>query len=81
MIPFVLRGNEKKKICFWNLLTFKDETFLEDISMVLNTGEVPNLFITEEKTEILERVQVRIFLYFRLESSESTLIYYLKGGS
>ena len=37
----------------------KDETFLEDISMVLNTGEVPNLFITEEKTEILERVQVR----------------------
>ena len=49
--------------------------------MVLNTGEVPNLFITEEKTEILERVQVRNFLYFRLELSESTLIYYLKGGS
>ena len=43
----------------------KDETFLEDISMVLNTGEVPNLFITEEKTEILERVQVRNYLYFR----------------
>ena len=30
---------------------------MEDISMVLNTGEVPNLFQTEEKTEILERVQ------------------------
>ena len=35
----------------------KDEAFLEDISMVLNTGEVPNLFATDEKTEILERVQ------------------------
>ena len=65
MISFVFWGNENKKICFWNLLTFKDETFLEDISMVLNTGEVPNLFITEEKTEILERVQVRNYLYFR----------------
>ena len=46
----------------------KDETFLEDISMVLNTGEVPNLFITEEKTEILERVQVRNYLYFKVKS-------------
>ena len=27
--------------------------------MILNTGEVPNLFVTEEKTEILERVQVK----------------------
>lgn len=25
--------------------------------MVLNTGEVPNLFLAEEKAEILERVQ------------------------
>ena len=38
-------------------LQIKDEAFMEDISMVLNTGEVPNLFQTEEKTEILERVQ------------------------
>ncbi len=32
--------------------------------MVLNTGEVPNLFATEEKTEILERVQVSFILYY-----------------
>ena len=38
----------------------KDESFLEDISMILNTGEVPNLYQQDEKTEILERVQVTI---------------------
>eukprot|EP00095_Tigriopus_kingsejongensis_P002576 maker-scaffold274_size229011-snap-gene-1.23 protein:Tk02576 transcript:maker-scaffold274_size229011-snap-gene-1.23-mRNA-1 annotation:"hypothetical protein LOTGIDRAFT_210054" len=38
-------------------LQIKDEAFLEDISMILNTGEVPNLFAPEEKAEILERIQ------------------------
>ena len=38
----------------------KDESFLEDISMVLNTGDVPNLFLPEEKADILERIQVTI---------------------
>ena len=58
----------------------KDETFLEDISMVLNTGEVPNLFITEEKTEILERVQVRNYLYFRKKNSIELLLACLLGS-
>ena len=40
----------------------KDESFLEDISMILNTGEVPNLYQQDEKTEILERVQVATIL-------------------
>ena len=40
----------------------KDESFLEDISMILNTGEVPNLYQQDEKTEILERVQVSIII-------------------
>ena len=41
-----------------------DETFLEDISMILTTGEVPNLFTHDEKANILERVQVGYrFLY------------------
>ncbi len=34
--------------------------------MVLNTGEVPNLFATEEKTEILERVQVNFHLFLKI---------------
>uniref|UniRef100_A0A8C0ZKM8 Dynein axonemal heavy chain 12 n=1 Tax=Cyanistes caeruleus TaxID=156563 RepID=A0A8C0ZKM8_CYACU len=32
----------------------KEESFLEDIDSVLNTGEVPNLFAADEKQEILE---------------------------
>lgn len=34
------------------------ETFTEDINMILNTGDVPNLYAPEEKAEILEKMQV-----------------------
>lgn len=34
----------------------KDESFLEDLSMLLNTGDVPNLYGSEEKAEILEKM-------------------------
>ena len=54
-----MAGADCKNVVFlFTDLQIKDEAFLEDISMVLNTGEVPNLFATDEKTEILERVQV-----------------------
>ncbi|XP_017878877.2 dynein heavy chain 3, axonemal [Ceratina calcarata] len=33
-----------------------DESFVEDINMVLNTGDVPNLYNTEEKAEILDKM-------------------------
>ena len=33
------------------------ETFMEDINMLLNTGDVPNLFNSEEKVSILEKIQ------------------------
>ena len=36
----------------------KQESFLEDIDSLLNTGEVPNLFATDEKAEIME-VRIR----------------------
>ena len=36
----------------------KEESFLEDIDNLLNTGEVPNLFAADEKAEIME---VRVF--------------------
>ncbi|KAK6177269.1 hypothetical protein SNE40_015399 [Patella caerulea] len=35
----------------------KEESFLEDIDSLLNTGEVPNLFATDEKAEIMEAVR------------------------
>ena len=55
-------GAECKNVVFLFTDTqIKDESFLEDVSMVLNTGEVPNLFQQDEKTEILERVQVSHF--------------------
>ncbi|CAL7933869.1 unnamed protein product [Xylocopa violacea] len=34
----------------------KDESFVEDINMVLNTADVPNLYNTEEKAEILDKM-------------------------
>ncbi|XP_061667239.1 dynein axonemal heavy chain 12-like [Syngnathoides biaculeatus] len=35
----------------------KNETFLEDVNSVLNTGEVPNLFAVDEKQDIIETVR------------------------
>ncbi|KAK2580549.1 hypothetical protein KPH14_007682 [Odynerus spinipes] len=34
----------------------KDESFVEDINILLNTGDVPNLYGMEEKAEILEKM-------------------------
>lgn len=36
----------------------KDDLFLEDLNLILVSGDIPNLFTTEEKTEILEKMQV-----------------------
>ena len=35
----------------------KDESFMEDIGMILNTGDVPNLYAADEKAEIIEKMQ------------------------
>uniref|UniRef100_A0A663MBF2 Dynein axonemal heavy chain 12 n=1 Tax=Athene cunicularia TaxID=194338 RepID=A0A663MBF2_ATHCN len=37
----------------------KEESFLEDVDSVLNTGEVPNLFAADEKQEIIEQDRYR----------------------
>jgi len=33
------------------------ESFVEDVNNLLNTSEVPNIFPTEEKTEVTEMVR------------------------
>ncbi|XP_032303513.1 dynein heavy chain 3, axonemal isoform X3 [Coturnix japonica] len=35
----------------------KDEAFIEDINMLLNTGDVPNIFAADEKADIVEKMQ------------------------
>jgi dynein heavy chain len=35
----------------------KEENFVEDINLLLNTGDIPNLFPGDEKAQILEKVQ------------------------
>ena len=35
----------------------KEENFLEDISNLLNTGEVPNMFPLDEKNEICDKMR------------------------
>ncbi|CAF1153972.1 unnamed protein product [Rotaria magnacalcarata] len=35
----------------------KDESFLEDINNLLNSGEVPNLFPADEKAEIIDKMR------------------------
>lgn len=34
-----------------------DESFTEDINMILNTADIPNLYAADEKAEILEKMQ------------------------
>ena len=36
----------------------QDESFVEDLNMILNTGDVPNLYPPDEKAEIIEKMQV-----------------------
>ena len=52
-------GSEGKSTVFlFSDNQIKDESFVEDINMILNTGDVPNLFPPDEKAEIIEKMQV-----------------------
>ncbi|XP_018647275.1 dynein heavy chain, putative [Schistosoma mansoni] len=51
-------GAEGKNTVF--LMTdsqIKEETFLEDVDSLLNSGEVPNLYSSEEKAELMDIIQ------------------------
>ena len=37
-------------------LYIQDDTFLEDVNMILNTGDIPNLYENDERLEIIEKV-------------------------
>ncbi|VVC42221.1 Dynein heavy chain, coiled coil stalk,P-loop containing nucleoside triphosphate hydrolase,Dynein heavy [Cinara cedri] len=50
-------GCEGKPIIFYlSDSQIMDECFLEDINMLLNTGDIPNLFQSEERVDILDKV-------------------------
>lgn len=46
----------KPTVFLFNDHQIKDESFIEDINMVLNTADVPNLYVLEEKAEIQDKM-------------------------
>ncbi|XP_077075428.1 dynein axonemal heavy chain 3 isoform X1 [Siphateles boraxobius] len=51
-------GIEGKKTTFlFSDNQIKDEAFVEDINMLLNTGDVPNIFPADERADIIEKMQ------------------------
>jgi dynein heavy chain len=50
-------GEGKQTVFLFSDNQIKEESFVEDINMILNTADIPNLFAAEEKTEILEKMQ------------------------
>ncbi|XP_012937339.1 dynein heavy chain 3, axonemal [Aplysia californica] len=51
-------GTEGKQTVFlFSDNQIKDESFMEDISMILNTGDVPNIFPPDEKADVIEKMQ------------------------
>ncbi|VDQ18024.1 unnamed protein product [Trichobilharzia regenti] len=47
----------KSTVFLINDTQLKHESFMEDISMLLNSGDVPNLFPPDEKAELIDKVQ------------------------
>lgn len=50
-------SSEVQGVFLFTDVQIKEESFLEDVSNLLNTGEVPNLFNVEDKNEILEKMR------------------------
>ncbi|KAK7898572.1 hypothetical protein WMY93_019425 [Mugilogobius chulae] len=51
-------GVEGKSLVFlFSDSQIKDEAMLEDINMLLNTGDVPNIFAADERADIIEKMQ------------------------
>lgn len=50
-------GDGKQSIFIISDNEIKEESFLEDVNMILNTADIPNLFAADEKAEIIEKMQ------------------------
>jgi dynein heavy chain len=60
---FMKAGAEGKPTVFlFSDNQIKEESFVEDINMILNTADIPNLFAAEEKAEIIEKMQQAVRL-------------------
>ena len=53
----LMKSSEKHVLFLLSDTQIKHESFIEDITNLLNSGEVPNLFQTDEKAEICERMK------------------------
>lgn len=51
-------ASELHTVFFFMDTQVKEDTFLEDISNLLNSGEVPNIFAADELTDICEKMRV-----------------------
>ncbi|XP_048509500.1 dynein axonemal heavy chain 3 isoform X1 [Athalia rosae] len=49
-------GDGRRTVFLFGDNQIKNESFVEDINMILNTGDVPNLYASDEKAEILEKM-------------------------
>jgi dynein heavy chain, axonemal len=49
--------NGKQTVFLFSDNQIKEESFVEDINMILNTPDIPNLYSAEEKAEIIEKMQ------------------------
>jgi len=50
-------GDNRQTVFLFSDSQIKDESFMEDVSMILNTGDVPNLYASDERAEIIEKMQ------------------------
>lgn len=50
-------GDGKPTVFLFSDNQIKEESFVEDINMILNTADIPNLFAADEKAEIIEKMQ------------------------
>ena len=55
----------------------KEESFVEDINMILNTGDVPNIFANDEKADIIEKMQGIARLEVSFTRTFVLLFYYI----
>jgi dynein heavy chain len=56
-------------VFFFNDHQIKDESFLEDINMLLNSSDIPSLFENDERNEIIDKVEFILFYSFYCSKS------------